>query len=888
MKRFESLQINDRPVSLALFHYEDHFYDAALRQYDFKEALHLYLKRNGYDTIIFFSINKGIHSFEEGMLAFFLNVQGDQPKVQPKQSIMPRVGRGTGRFDLRSHSSCDNQKKNALVYQGKDGIWLDKRSTSRDAQMKQISYNLLNRKNCVVIVEPSYGSSEFKREQIEYLNEVIDCLVNENVKKNNNHFVLLANTTISTGYHIPANIDPSIHGDDHVKSGFWNNPYLLGHFLNNSKDDKGLLHYSLKDVDSPFGSVWVLPCPTVDDCKNAFQYWRLVENKHYKVCWDEVYDVLSQLSISRGEENELAIHSLTEWKTYFKKVNEISYNSFKSFGVQRTDDYRNKLSRLIGMRLFKEWLISFENQIKVDKDFTLKKSHIFLTGNPGTGKTTVAQIIGGCLYELGLLSKNVTVEVHGADLRYNPYKSAAMLVNENVDEALGGVLFIDEAYSMSHSDEGHGKDPHGQEAIDTLTRRLEKDGDKFIAIVAGYEKHMKDWLAKNQGLDRRFPVKIHLDDYNSDELEDIFLYMLKIDGKLIDETGKMALSNLMKYVVKHKPDDFGNAGWVSNLINKLNSIRANRVVPHLGELSNEQINTVVFEDFKNLSTKDTYGWHPSMEKEQEEGDCLQRLNKMVGLKNVKSKIKRIKRTMEYEKKHPGNNKRKKPMHFCFYGNPGTGKTTVAKLLGEILSEYGVCETNKVVCCDRSSLVAQFEGQTAPKTNAVIDSAYGGILFIDEIYLLTTSEYDAFGKEARDTLLRRLEDDRDKFTAVLAGYKKETEDFLSTNSGLKSRITDYIEFEDYTPDELRQIMINLIKEEGFSINQEGETTALAFINETYKHRDNKFGNARWVRTLVEKAIEYMKDRVIENEIEGDSSTVVTEEDIDMTIVEMKKI
>ena len=167
----------------------------------------------------------------------------------------------------------------------------------------------------------------------------------------------------------------------------------------------------------------------------------------------------------------------------------------------------------------------------------------------------------------------------------------------------------------------------------------------------------------------------------------------------------------------------------------------------------------------------------------------------------------------------------------------------------------MCETNKVVCCDRSSLVAQFEGQTAPKTNAVIDSAYGGILFIDEIYLLTTSEYDAFGKEARDTLLRRLEDDRDKFTAVLAGYKKETEDFLSTNSGLKSRITDYIEFEDYTPGELRQIMINLIAEEGFSINQDGEKTALAFINETYQHRDNKFGNARWVRTLVEKAIEY---------------------------------
>ena len=100
MNRFETLRINERPGSLALFHYEDHFYDTALRQYSFKEALHLYLKRCGYETIIFFSINKGIHSFEEAMLVSFLNAKDKFPAIQPKREIMPRVGRGTGRFDL--------------------------------------------------------------------------------------------------------------------------------------------------------------------------------------------------------------------------------------------------------------------------------------------------------------------------------------------------------------------------------------------------------------------------------------------------------------------------------------------------------------------------------------------------------------------------------------------------------------------------------------------------------------------------------------------------------------------------------------------------------------------------------------------------------------------
>ena len=410
MNRFESLQINERPVSLALFHYEDHFYDTALRQYDFKEALHLYLKRNGYDTIIFFSINKGIHSFEEGMLASFLNVQGEQPKVQPKQSIMPRVGRGTGRFDLQSHFSCDNQKKDALIYQDKDGIWADKRSTSRDAQMKQIIFNLLNRKHSVVIIEPSYGSSEFKREQIEYLNEVIACLGNEKLKRNHNHFILLANTTITAENDVPANIDPSFRGDDHVKSGFWNSPFFLSLFLTSSKDEKGLLQYSLKDMDKSFGPVWVLPSPTADDCKNAFQYWRIVNGTVWKVKWTEVKVILEQLSVSRGSKGKYRTNSLNQWGYYFNSSEEISIDAFESFGVHRVDN-----SKIV--KFNKERLEQDLKHIKGQKDNVgvvvaaistwirqKKKSKplVFMfAGTSGTGKTYTAKTIQGALAEDG-------------------------------------------------------------------------------------------------------------------------------------------------------------------------------------------------------------------------------------------------------------------------------------------------------------------------------------------------------------------------------------------------------------------------------------------------------------------------------------------------------
>lgn len=896
MNRFEQLNIKERPVTLALLHYGDHFYDAALRKYNFKEALHVYLKNNGYSIIVFFSLWKGIHSYEKEMLESFLNggcVSESTNVNQASNETTHRVGRhGTGLFEL--HVQPEQPASNPVVVKkDKEGIWVDSRTNlTRDAQIAHLKC-LPSFNNCIIIVEPG-EVREFEiiagDDQTHLLSDFIEVLKNVSLRDKNNHFILLGNTEMSNGDAVPDYIDPS--NPKPCASSFWNSPYFLDLFLDNVsiQGEENIIssYYQFKGKDNPEGPVFVLPAPLINDIKNAFQFWRIINGKHWNIEWHEIIDVLIQISNGRGKTWVQKQHSIDEWERIFYKMDSLSIDKCRGWGVKRIDDYRKKLSELIGLRFFKEWLSSFENKIKVDKDYSLKKSHIFLTGNPGTGKTTVAQIIGGCLYELGLLSKNITVEVSGADLKYNPYKSAAMLVNEKVDEALGGVLFIDEAYSMSHTDEGHGMDPHGQEAIDTLTRRLEADGDKFVAIVAGYKKEMNDWLKKNKGLDRRFPEQIHLEDYNSDELEEIFYYMLEKEGKLIDESGKLALSNMMKYVIKHKPDDFGNAGWVSNIIGKLIKIRASRVVLQLDKLTEKDKNTIVFEDFLNLDSKDIYGWHPSTNTDSNEGDSMQRLNKMVGLNSVKIKIQRIKRSMEYARKHPNKKNKKQPMHFCFYGNPGTGKTTVAKLLGEILSEYGVCETNKVVCCDRSSLVAQFQGQTAPKTNAVVDSAYGGILFIDEIYSLTTGEFDSFGKEARDTLLKRLEDDRDKFTAIIAGYKRETEDFLSMNSGLKSRITDYIEFEDYTPEELHQIMINLLNDEEFSISQNGDAKAIAFINEAYEHRDIKFGNARWVRTLVEKAIEYMKDRVIENGIEGEMSTVISSDDIGMAIQEMGKI
>ena len=871
MERFKGFDISKaRSNVMAVLKYEDSFYDSGLRLYNFNEAFHLYLKSNGYRTIIFFSSGNGFFSYEQRMLADFcddkttdnLNDEGMFPQTDEDDLVGDLTGLSTLQFNEGGLEPLGSFNRH-LINRGK--IWQEQTIGKQDSQIADIEHALQSVENCVIVVEPSVN--EFSLPNMQRLETIFR---HGNIKKRNRLIVL---------------VDRDLHFDSipesMIKSNsvFLSYPFFRNHFISEYKD-KDFNGYRLKEMRCR-----ILPAPTKKDIQNAFQYWRIIKGDEWRIEWKDMDTILDQLSISRGEEDKNKTQTLDKWEDYFEELEDVSIDTLKTFGVRKVDDYRKQLTEMIGMNDFKELLISFENQIK-DNDFSLKNSHIFLTGNPGTGKTTIAQILGGCLHELGILSKAIPVEVNGTELKSDHYGGAATIVNEKVDEAIGGVLFIDEAYSMTHEDAGHGKDPLGREAIDTLVKRLDKDRDKFIAIVAGYRKPMEEWLAKNPGLKRRFPIPINIDDYNAKELQEIFLQMLIKENKFIDDKGMLAMSNLMVYVEHHKQDDFGNAGWVRNIVDKLITIRRNRVLDLKG-LSEKGKNTIVYEDFKHLSPKDTYDWHPSISSEQEENDSLKKLNNLIGLNTVKEEIGRIKASMEFNKRYPNRPRRKISKHYCFTGNPGTGKTTVAQLFGEILAEYGVCEKNKIVICDREKLVAGFQGQTAIKVNEVVDSALGGVLFIDEIYSLVQGPFDEVGNEATNTLIQRLENDRANFVAIIAGYENKTKEFLKSNPGLQSRFTKYVKFEDYKPDELHRILEKLLAEDGCVIDSDGDKMVFDFITESYYNRDENFGNARWVRTLSEKLLEYNMERAVNDNLPDEMASIITMDDVEKAIAEMKK-
>ena len=263
---------------------------------------------------------------------------------------------------------------------------------------------------------------------------------------------------------------------------------------------------------------------------------------------------------------------------------------------------------------------------------------------------------------------------------------------------------------------------------------------------------------------------------------------------------------------------------------------------------------------------------------------LEELNNLVGLENVKKDVKSMVNLITV------NNKRKElglpitPMsyHLVFTGNPGTGKTTVARILAKIYKALGVIENENVVEVDRSELVAGYTGQTAIKTQEIIDSAKGGILFIDEAYTLARGEKeDSFGQEAIDTILKEMEDNRDNLVVIVAGYTDLMKNFISSNPGLESRFNKYIEFADYTPDELYEILELNCKKRGYVLSEDAKKFAKRFFIERYKNRDKNYANARDVRNYFEKAVVNQSTRIVNEGIDNiskDDMVLINDDDI----------
>lgn len=260
---------------------------------------------------------------------------------------------------------------------------------------------------------------------------------------------------------------------------------------------------------------------------------------------------------------------------------------------------------------------------------------------------------------------------------------------------------------------------------------------------------------------------------------------------------------------------------------------------------------------------------------------MEQLTQLTGLELVKNDVATLVNFIKIQKVRASKGMKAPSLsyHCVFIGNPGTGKTTVARILACIYKELGILEKGHLVETDRSGLVAEYVGQTAVKTNKIIDSAMDGVLFIDEAYSLVTNSSNDYGKEAIATLLKRMEDDRERLVVILAGYTQEMKEFIDSNPGLQSRFNRYIEFKDYSEEELLQIYLGNLKKYEYVITDGAIEKMKRVINKAIINKDHNFGNARWVRNIFEKTLEIQANRLAtDGNISNESLTTITEDDI----------
>ena len=267
--------------------------------------------------------------------------------------------------------------------------------------------------------------------------------------------------------------------------------------------------------------------------------------------------------------------------------------------------------------------------------------------------------------------------------------------------------------------------------------------------------------------------------------------------------------------------------------------------------------------------------------EEDLNAIFKELDALVGLEPVKSEVHHATNfaRMQMMRRQQGLPVVEASLHSVFFGNPGTGKTTVARLMGRIYKSLGLLRRGHVVECDRGRLVAEYVGQTAVRTHAVIDSALDGILFIDEAYSLAGRGGEDFGNEAIETLLKRMEDDRSRLVVIVAGYNEPMKQFIASNPGLESRFTNYLNFPDYQPAELLEIFHRMAAQSGLVCAPETEQKVLAVCKKMVAQRNERFGNAREVRNLFEAAVRNQSTRLVNSgQTDRDALTTLLPEDL----------
>lgn len=501
------------------------------------------------------------------------------------------------------------------------------------------------------------------------------------------------------------------------------------------------------------------------------------------------------------------------------------------------DDVNDALSVLTGLEQQKEMLrehvATMKAIIKQRGRSALGSinSNILITGPSGSGKTTLTFQLGTLMKKAGIFKED----------ECEPYNTLT-IDNLNLEENPLVAVQLEDAHKFLPDNKENDLTGSPLEYLTVQSRLSLTVGESPLILIINGNQELKEYIDRRPELKSLFALEIVLPDYTPTEVTNICCQILKEKYNLsITPEAREKLCRVFNYE-RRNSERFGNAHLAEAKASELMMAATRRA-------KGKKVTKVVEEDVtgKEFVPKSI-------------DEVMAEFDKYVGVDEIKKTMMEIVNSiLSFEKLHPGEPFVLKD-HYIFTGNPGTGKTTIARVFADALSAMGVLPSGQLVEVAPGELKGMYQGHTAPKVDAVYDRAMGGVLFIDEAYGIWSGENDDFGTEAVTALIKNAEDRRGKLVAILAGYEKEMGIFSTANPGIASRFNVTIKFRDYKGPELAEIARRMVKSQGYTLDESAETGIVKFFEKMYLSRKKDFANARDVRNAVDKAIKAQNTRI----------------------------